>query len=176
MLGIVCRGLVEQPLGRLPGGARPDVIDQALTHGQLRHSHDAVARELVGRPDAAAQEDPRRAVRARGEHDRPGAELAPAGAHAYRLPILEQHAVDECVRQDREVLALAGRIEYGLPPVGPTGERRPNLWTWSVVMNTHARDRDAAWRFVEWATGAEFLRRFSEALAPRRREPAGARA
>ena len=26
-------------------------------------------------------------------------------------------------------------------------------------MNTRARDRDAAWRFFEWATGSEFLRR-----------------
>jgi len=26
-------------------------------------------------------------------------------------------------------------------------------------MNTRARDRDAAWRFVEWATGKEFLLR-----------------
>ena len=50
--------------------------------------------------------------------------------------------------------ALAGEIAYALPPLGPTGERRPNLWTWSVVMNTRARDRDEAWRFVEWATGA----------------------
>lgn len=52
-----------------------------------------------------------------------------------------------------------GKIGYAPPPVGPTGERRPNVWTWSVVMNTRARDRDAAWRFVEWATGKEFLLR-----------------
>jgi ABC-type glycerol-3-phosphate transport system substrate-binding protein len=26
-------------------------------------------------------------------------------------------------------------------------------------MNSRARDSDAAWRFVEWATGKEFLRR-----------------
>jgi multiple sugar transport system substrate-binding protein len=26
-------------------------------------------------------------------------------------------------------------------------------------MNTRARDRDASWRFVEWATGKEFLHR-----------------
>ncbi len=66
---------------------------------------------------------------------------------------------------------LAGRIGYALPPVGPTGERRPNLWTWSVVMNTRATDRDAAWRFVEWATGAEFLLRstFEGNMNPTRR-------
>jgi ABC-type glycerol-3-phosphate transport system substrate-binding protein len=40
-----------------------------------------------------------------------------------------------------------------------------------VVMNSRARDRDAAWRFVEWATGAEFLRRstFEGNMNPTRR-------
>jgi multiple sugar transport system substrate-binding protein len=54
---------------------------------------------------------------------------------------------------------LVGEIGYALPPVGPAGLRRPNLWTWSVVMNSRTRDRDAAWRFIEWATGREFLLR-----------------
>ncbi len=34
---------------------------------------------------------------------------------------------------------LVGEIGYALPPLGPTGERRPNLWTWSVVMNTQGK-------------------------------------
>jgi multiple sugar transport system substrate-binding protein len=54
---------------------------------------------------------------------------------------------------------LVGRIGYAPPPLGPTGLRRPNLWTWSVVMNTHARDHEQAWRFIEWATGRKFLLR-----------------
>jgi multiple sugar transport system substrate-binding protein len=33
------------------------------------------------------------------------------------------------------------------------------LWTWSVVINARTRDLDAAWRFVEWASGPDFLRR-----------------
>ncbi len=54
---------------------------------------------------------------------------------------------------------LVGRIGYAPPPAGPTGLRRPNLWTWSVVMNTRAADKEAAWRFVAWATGRDFLLR-----------------
>ena len=54
---------------------------------------------------------------------------------------------------------LVGRIGYAAPPLGPTGFRRPNLWTWSVVMNDRTKDSDAAWRFMEWATGREFLLR-----------------
>ena len=61
--------------------------------------------------------------------------------------------------EDPAVSPLAGKIAYALPPVGPTGERKPNLWTWSLVVNTRARDLDATWRFVEWATGAPFLLR-----------------
>jgi multiple sugar transport system substrate-binding protein len=73
--------------------------------------------------------------------------------------------------EDPATSHLAGEIGYALPPVGPTGERQPNLWTWSVVMNTRARDRDIAWRFVEWATGAEFLHRstFEGNMNPTRR-------
>ena len=32
-------------------------------------------------------------------------------------------------------------------------------WTWSVVMNSRANDKEAAWRFIEWATGRKFLLR-----------------
>jgi multiple sugar transport system substrate-binding protein len=67
--------------------------------------------------------------------------------------------------------SLVGEIAYALPPLGPTGVRRPNLWTWSVVMNTRVQDADAAWRFVEWATGREFLLRsaFEGNMNPTRR-------
>jgi multiple sugar transport system substrate-binding protein len=67
--------------------------------------------------------------------------------------------------------ALVGQIAYALPPLGPTGRRRPNLWTWSVVMNDRTRDAEAAWRFVEWATGPDFLLRsaFEGNMNPTRR-------
>jgi multiple sugar transport system substrate-binding protein len=54
---------------------------------------------------------------------------------------------------------LVGAIDYAPPPLGPTGSRRPNLWTWSVVMNERTKHSDAAWQFIEWATGREFLLR-----------------
>ena len=61
--------------------------------------------------------------------------------------------------EDPAYSGLVGRIGYAEPPVGPSGLRRPNLWTWSVVMNSRVRDVGAAWRFVEWATGKPFLLR-----------------
>lgn len=51
-----------------------------------------------------------------------------------------------------------GQIAYAPPPAGDAG-RCPNLWTWSLVMNTRAKDPEAAWRFFEWASSKEFLTR-----------------
>jgi multiple sugar transport system substrate-binding protein len=75
----------------------------------------------------------------------------------YALLVDSDHYV--AYFEDPAYSTLVGEIGYAPPPLGPTGLRRPNLWTWSVVMNTRARDRDASWRFVEWATGKEFLHR-----------------
>src|SRR5438093_9087510 len=75
----------------------------------------------------------------------------------YALLVDSDHYV--AYFEDPAYSELVGGIGYAPPPLGPTGSRRPNLWTWSVVMNSRARDRDAAWRFVEWATGKEFLLR-----------------
>jgi multiple sugar transport system substrate-binding protein len=91
------------------------------------------------------------------------------GRGRYGLIVDSDHYV--AFFEDASTSELAGAIGYAPPPVGPTGERRPNLWTWSVVMNSRARDRDAAWRFVEWATGGEFLHRstFEGNMNPTRR-------
>jgi multiple sugar transport system substrate-binding protein len=75
----------------------------------------------------------------------------------YALLVDSDHYV--AYFEDPAYSKLVGEIGYAPPPLGPTGSRRPNLWTWSVVMNTRVKDTDAAWRFVEWATGREFLRR-----------------
>ena len=40
--------------------------------------------------------------------------------------------------EDPAISTLVGEIAYAPPPLGPTGSRRPNLWTWSVVMNTRS--------------------------------------
>ena len=54
---------------------------------------------------------------------------------------------------------LVGRIGYAPPPAGPTGERRPNLWTWSLAMTAASRDKRAARDFIAWAASKSFLLR-----------------
>jgi multiple sugar transport system substrate-binding protein len=55
---------------------------------------------------------------------------------------------------DSEVL---GNIATAPGPTGPDGERRTNIWIWSLAMNANSDSKDAAWYFMQWATGKEFL-------------------
>jgi multiple sugar transport system substrate-binding protein len=79
------------------------------------------------------------------------------GDGQYGLIVDSDHYV--ALFEDAKTSSLIGQIAYAPPPVGPSGEARPNLWTWSVVMNSHSRNKDAAWRFIEWATSRDFLLR-----------------
>lgn len=61
--------------------------------------------------------------------------------------------------EDATNSSMAGRVGYAMPPAGATGEVTPSLWTWSLVMNARSRRKDAAWRFMQWASSREFLLR-----------------
>jgi multiple sugar transport system substrate-binding protein len=52
---------------------------------------------------------------------------------------------------------VAGQVRYAVPPAGPGGVRRPNMWMWSMVMNARSEVPDAAWEFMAWAASSEFL-------------------
>jgi len=85
-------------------------------------------------------------------------ELALEFAHGrYGLIVDSDHYV--AFFEDSTTSSLVGEIAYALPPAGPDGARRPNLWTWSLVVNAHTRDAASAWRLVEWASSKEFLLR-----------------
>jgi multiple sugar transport system substrate-binding protein len=61
--------------------------------------------------------------------------------------------------EDERHSELVGRIGYALPPAGPGGERRPNLWTWSLAMTATSRDKRAARDFIAWGASQPFLLR-----------------
>jgi multiple sugar transport system substrate-binding protein len=90
------------------------------------------------------------------------------GRGRYGLIVDSDHYV--AYFEDPVVSPLAGEIAYAPPPAGPAG-RRSNLWTWSIVVNTRARDLDSVRRFVEWACGRPFLLRsaFEGNMNPTRR-------
>jgi multiple sugar transport system substrate-binding protein len=79
------------------------------------------------------------------------------GRGRYALMVDSDHYV--AFFEDERHSELVGRIAYALPPAGPGGERRPNLWTWSLAMTAASRDKAAASDFIAWAASKPFLLR-----------------
>lgn len=85
-------------------------------------------------------------------------ELAMDFAHGkYGLLVDSDHYV--AYFENPGLSDVAGKVRYALPPVGPGGIRRPNMWMWSIVMNARSAAPDAAWELMEWATSSQFLTR-----------------
>ncbi len=101
------------------------------------------------------------AVRTAGPPDWTGQgwyELAMDFAHGqYGLLVDSDHYV--AYFENPQLSSIAGQVRYALPPAGPAGLRRPNMWMWSMVMNGRSAVPDAAWELMEWASSAEFLTR-----------------
>ena len=92
----VVAGLGQQPRRRLPGEARAAVVEQRRADGQDRERLEAVARQLLLGPDAAAQQERRRLVRPRGQHHQRRVEAAAVRQeHPGDPPAGEGQAVDE---------------------------------------------------------------------------------
>jgi multiple sugar transport system substrate-binding protein len=52
---------------------------------------------------------------------------------------------------------VLGNVAWAPGPLGPDGELRTNIWIWSLAMNAGSKNKDAAWYFLQWATGKDFL-------------------
>ena len=52
---------------------------------------------------------------------------------------------------------VLGNIAWAPGPLGPNGDLKTNVWIWSLAMNAGSQKKDAAWLFMQWATGKEFL-------------------
>jgi multiple sugar transport system substrate-binding protein len=52
---------------------------------------------------------------------------------------------------------VAGKVGYALIPAGPGGQAYSGLWTWALGVNKAAKNKAAAWLFIEWATAPRTL-------------------
>jgi multiple sugar transport system substrate-binding protein len=83
-------------------------------------------------------------------------ELALDFAHGkYGLLVDSDHYV--AYFENPNLSSVAGKVRYALPPTGPGGIRRSNMWMWSLAMNGRTTVPDAAWELMEWATSSPFL-------------------
>ena len=102
--------------GRLPAEPEADVVEQVLAD-----------RDAGLGADPAAEEDRRRAVCARRQHDLARRDLAGRGADPGGAAGVVDDAVDQRVGEHGQVRPRAGRIEVrerGVPPDGPDGVHR----------------------------------------------------
>jgi multiple sugar transport system substrate-binding protein len=53
---------------------------------------------------------------------------------------------------------VAGKMIYGNPPAGPTGDIRIPVWYWAWSVNKKAVHPDAAWLFLQWATSKPVMK------------------
>jgi multiple sugar transport system substrate-binding protein len=60
--------------------------------------------------------------------------------------------------EDPKTSSVSGKVGYALPPLGPSGERSSNLWTWSMVMNANSPDKNTTWEFMEWKVASAPIR------------------
>jgi len=65
--------------------------------------------------------------------------------------------------EDKKVSRVVGKSGY---VAAPTMETKASgwLWAWSLAVPTTAKDPDAAWQFVRWATSKEYIRMVGEQL------------
>lgn len=59
--------------------------------------------------------------------------------------------------EDPKKSKVAGKVGYALLPVGPGGKTHAGLWTWALGISKAAKNKEAAWLFVQWATAPRSL-------------------
>jgi sorbitol/mannitol transport system substrate-binding protein len=65
--------------------------------------------------------------------------------------------------EDKKVSRVVGKSGYVAAPTMET-KAAGWLWAWSLAVPTTAKDPEAAWQFVRWATSKEYIRMVGEEL------------
>jgi multiple sugar transport system substrate-binding protein len=58
--------------------------------------------------------------------------------------------------EDPTASKVAGKAGYAIPPEGPGGVHT-NIWIWSLGLASAAKEKNAAWLFMQWATSKKIL-------------------
>jgi multiple sugar transport system substrate-binding protein len=59
--------------------------------------------------------------------------------------------------EDPKRSKVAGKVGYALIPAGPAGKTYAALWTWGLGISKAAKNKEAAWLFLQWATAPRTL-------------------
>ncbi len=61
---------------------------------------------------------------------------------------------------------IADKIGFAPFPAGSAGSKPYNITSWGLAMNANAVNKEAAWAFIEWATGKEMVLKTQQAGNP----------
>jgi multiple sugar transport system substrate-binding protein len=51
--------------------------------------------------------------------------------------------------------SVKGKVGFAVFPAGPAGSRPYNIPSWALGINNFSKNKDNAWKFIEWATSPE---------------------
>ncbi|CAN5471421.1 sugar ABC transporter substrate-binding protein [soil metagenome] len=72
--------------------------------------------------------------------------------------------VASSIIEDPESSAIVGKSGYVLPPTAAEKEAVSFYWSWGIGMPTTSDDKDAAWKFLSWATSKDYISLVGEEL------------
>ncbi|CAM3134294.1 sugar ABC transporter substrate-binding protein [Paenibacillus lupini] len=58
---------------------------------------------------------------------------------------------------DQEQTKVAGNVGFAPFPAGAEGPMPYNITSWGLAINPKSADKEAAWAFIEWATGKQMM-------------------
>jgi multiple sugar transport system substrate-binding protein len=71
---------------------------------------------------------------------------------------MQWDADNNSVQVNLQKMAEGGNIAYAPMPVAKAGDPiKSNFWIWSLAMNANSKAKGAAWTFLQYFTGKEFL-------------------
>lgn len=75
----------------------------------------------------------------------------------YGLIVDSDHYV--AYYENSDISSMKGNVGYAPTPVNKEGKSVPNMYTWGLVMNQRSKEKETAWKFMQWASSKEFLLR-----------------
>ncbi|HEX2913374.1 MAG TPA: sugar ABC transporter substrate-binding protein [Chloroflexia bacterium] len=79
---------------------------------------------------------------------------------------------------DKTKSTVADKVGYAQFPAGPAGSKPYNITSWALGMNAASSNKEAAWKFIQWATSKDMVMQLQQGGLPGARtsvwdDPAG---
>jgi len=84
-----------------------------------------------------------------------------ATGHALQSTVWPAEASD--ILENPQVSTVIGKVGYAVIPMGPAGKHTPMMGNWLMGIPKATRQKDWAYRFIQWATSAQVQKPYAAA-------------